>query len=326
MKILRIGDMHVRPSNLAEAHDLMEFVLQTAKDNMVNRIEILGDLMHNNAIIRLEVLDFWEHWLDKISYIFQTFVLVGNHDFLSHKESILNSLSIFKRIDNGMGNLTIVTNPVQIGMFLYLPYVHDNQEFIDSVKKFSDVKVLVCHQEFDGSQYDNGFYAPNGVKPEDIPVDIIISGHIHKQQIIANGKIDYPGSPMWNSAVDANEKKGIFIYEHDDNTGVILSRTMIPTNEIVMSIISLTWQEGEEAPEIPGHADVVVELIGSSDWIAKQKPLLKDIARIKSKITDKKKPQNRKTGNGLEDYLLNIYNTKMNKKELFDYAKELGIV
>ena len=50
--------------------------------------------------------------------------------------------------------------------------------------------VLVCHSEFSGSQFENGFYSPHGFNPDEIPFDTIISGHIHKEQIIAGGKVD----------------------------------------------------------------------------------------------------------------------------------------
>lgn len=325
MKILRVGDMHVQPKNMNEAEKIMQFVPQTASKYSVDRIEFLGDLNHFHGIIRLEVQEFWNYWLAELSSRYMVKVLVGNHDRLSNKDNVFNSLNVFKKIGTD-GSLKIFSQPAQEGIYLFVPYIHDNQEFINVVKSFPTAKVLVCHAEFDGSRYENGFYAPNGVKPEEIPIDIIISGHIHSSQIIANGKVDYPGTPTWNTNSDANEKKGIWLYEHDDISGKVLSRSLIPTDKIVTPIVGISWNEGDTEPELPRNAKVLLELIGSSDWITKQKVKFKDIASIKSTITDRKKIQNRKSGNGFSDFLLNICDTNMDREKLFKYAKELGIV
>lgn len=326
MKIIRVGDPHIRPSNVEEAEKLMEFILKTVKATKADRLEILGDLFHTHAVIRLEVLLFWNKWLEVFSDIVETVVLVGNHDMTGDYNSDAHSLSVFKRINSE--RLKIIDRPTQIGIFGYIQYIHGESAFTDAVRQLSSggSKVIVCHTEFSGSQYDNGFYAPHGFNPDTIPVSTVISGHIHKEQIIANGKIDYPGTPKWDTASDANERKGIWLYEHDPVTGQVLQRDLISTEKIVTPIVAFTWIEGQEEPKYPENAKVSIELVGSSDWISKKKVSLKGKVSISSKFTDKKEKINRKAGKSLENYISNMYHSNTNREELIAYAKEIGIV
>lgn len=341
MKILRVGDPHIRPSNIEEADRLMTFVKDIVVGGKVDRLEILGDLFHTHAVIRLEVLEFWNKWLEIFSSLVETIVLVGNHDQSGDYNSRSHALRPFKRMQSGIETsdsytkpkpgLRIIDSPVRIGIFLYAPYIHGESAFKDAVRGANDgpgAKILVCHQTFAGSQYDNGFYAPDGFNPDDLLeiFDLIISGHIHKEQVICNGRVDYPGTSKWDSASDANERKGIWLYEHDDITGKVLSRDMISTENVVTPIVSVVWNEGEEAPKLPENAKISLELVGSSAWIAKNKQGFKGKVSVKSKITDKEKSNLRKAGKGLEDFLLNVYSTNMNRNDLVQYARELKVV
>lgn len=326
IKILRVGDPHVRPSNLDESNRLLSFVRDSVKHHKIDRLEILGDLNHTHAIVRSEVIRFWDFWLEDLSNIVETVVLVGNHDMENSLDSEKNTLIPFKRIKND--NLKIIEKPTIINNFGYLPYIHNNEEFIQKSLELKEngAQILICHAEFDGSKYDNGFYAPHGVSVEKIPFGTVISGHIHTSQVLADGKIDYPGTPRWDSISDTNENKGIWVYVHDMETGRVLNKELLSTSHVCIPIISLLWKEGEEQPDIPSKSRVTVELIGSSDWVSKQKSLLKNRVSIKSKITDRINKIKRSKSNSLENFILNDFNTKMDKKALFSYAKEIGII
>lgn len=325
LKILRVGDPHIRPSNLVEAENLMAFILKLVKSAKIDRLEILGDLFHTHAVLRLEVVDFWNRWLESFSDIVETVVLVGNHDQTGDHHKGTHALEVFKRINSE--RLKIIDRPTVLGQFIYAPYIHSEGDFVAAVHGIDghETKTLVCHAEFSGSQYDNGFYAPHGFNPDNVKVAHIISGHIHKEQVIAGGRVDYPGTPKWDTASDANERKGVWLYEHDVN-GKVLSRDLISTDKVVTPIVSFTWVEGQDEPVIPEGAKVAVELVGSSDWITKKKAILKGKVSISSKFTDKKEKIERKAGNSLENFLTNIYSSNIENEKLLAFAKEIGIV
>lgn len=326
MKILRVGDPHVKVSNLDESEKLMAFICETAKNEKVDRIELLGDQFHTHAVLRLEVVQFWERWLDILSNDWETVVNEGNHDQSGDYGAEYSALTIFQRLNKP--KLHIITKPRIMGPIGYIPYMHDGERFINVANEMAqtEAKVLVCHQTIMGSKYESGIFAHDGIDSVKISEQIlhIISGHIHSQQEF--GRIDYPGTARWDSVSDANLRKGIWIYDHENATGRVLSKRFLSTETVCSPLYQFTYKEGEVEPVIPANARVSVELVGTSDWIAKEKVKFKGKASIKSRFTDSKKFENRKAGNGLEDFIVNIYVTAMDKSNLLKYAKELGIV
>jgi DNA repair exonuclease SbcCD nuclease subunit len=326
IKILYVGDVHVQVSNLDESERLLHFVNDTALEQKVDRIVILGDLFHTFALLRLEVIDFWKDWLDNLSEICETVVLVGNHDMGNsgnddHKTNALNVYTLMKK-----KNLRIVEHPQVHGPFGYISYIHDNEKFIQTANALTDqgAKVIIAHMEADGAQYENGYYSPNGVDLNRLKCDLIISGHIHSRQRF--GKLILPGIARWLTTSDANQERGLWLVEHDDKTGAILKEEFIDTSSVCSPIRAITWQEGEEAPKPWGDNDrVALELIGSSEWIIKQKVNLKGKCAFKTKITDTKKTEGRKPGRNLEDFIKNVF-TSTNKESLLRCAKELNLV
>lgn len=327
LKILRIGDPHIKPSNLAEAEKLMAFVYQTVLDVEPDRVEILGDLFHTHAVVRLEVLSFWNSWLDILSEKAEVIVLVGNHDLSGNGHPSVNALEVFTKFKKK--NLKIISHPAIYGNFAYMPYRANNELFIDESNGLAAAggKVLICHQTFDGSQYENGFYAPDGVEISRLNYDLIISGHIHKTQIIKAGNkiVMYPGTAKWDTASDANESKGIWLHIHDDSTGAITATRFMSTEHVVTPIVKLSYKEGEEKPTYPENANVTLELVGSSEWVTKQKKSLKGQVSISAKITDKK-TEKRNPGNNLPDFVNNLFVTNFNREKLLSYMKGLDLV
>lgn len=324
VKILRIGDPHAKVNNLGEMRDLVSFALETAKANGVNRIELLGDLYHTHAVLRLEVQEFWTWTLNLLSDSFETVVLVGNHDMSGNYSSKFSALSVFSLLEKR--NLKIIEKPTILGAIGYIPYMHDNGEFIATANELADLeaKVLVVHQTLQGSKYENGFYAADGADASKISEKItnIISGHIHSKQEF--GRIDYPGTARWDSVSDANQEKGIWIYTHDDSNGQVLGKQFISTENVCSPLHQLTFREGEVEPVIP-RGRVTLELVGSSEWVGKQKQKFKGKVGLKSKITDSKKLENRKAGTSFADFTTNIFVSTMDKEHLLKLAKEMGI-
>lgn len=330
MKRLVIGDPHTRPSNLEESHRVMEMAEALAKDHKVDRIEILGDLLHTHAVIRLEAQEFWTEWLFRLShadYPKDIVVLVGNHDLSGDHNSKSNALSVFTRMD--CHGLLIVEQPESRGIYAYSPYMHDPTNFLAQANLLSrhGAKVLVCHQTIAGAQYENSFYAPDGIDPNLIPFDLIFSGHIHKAQILKSGEktVIYPGTPLWSSASDINEDKGIWLYTHDDQ-GKLLNSEFFSTAKVCKPMIGISWTQGEEMPKLPeGEVNLHIELIGSSDWIKEQKERFQGKAAIKSRITDSR-PVRMKSGANFEHFFNNVFQTELDKAELLKFMRGEGLV
>lgn len=328
MNILRLGDPHAKVSNLEEMRQLILFVGTIAKEEKVDRIEILGDLFHTHAILRLEVINFWTWALDYLAQICETVVVEGNHDQSGDYSSNFSSLSVFALMNKK--NLIVVDKPRTIGVFAYVPYTHDNDKFISIVGSLADSgsKVLICHQTLQGSKYESGIYAPDGIPTEQWAERFIhvISGHIHSEQSFGN--IIYPGTARWDTFSDANRRKGIWLYSHGPD-GTIQSANFISTENVCSPIKSIEWRETDANSPIeqwPTNAKVTVELIGSSAWCATEKRKLQGKCSVKTKITDRSTTQSRKSGDNLENFISNLFVSTMDRTNLLKYAKELGLV
>ena len=332
MITLRIGDPHAKVSNLQEMEKLMHFVNEQIIPNKVDRVEILGDLFHTHAVLRLEVLEFWDAWIDVLTAHEQTqiIILVGNHDQSGDYADGAHALSVFKRIRKK--NLHIVDSPRNLGIIGYMPYVHSNDQFLEYARSLhsNGAKVLVSHTTYQGSKFESGIYAPDGVDPEQLPFDLLISGHIHSRQrfVTSRGQsVIYPGTSRWDSGSDANEPKGLWLVTHNDVSGSIESERFIDTSEVVTPIVSVEWKEGQAEPALPARAKAHVELVGSSVFVAEAKAKLKGRCTISTKITDRSKPSNRVAQANLGAFLETCtVGPNVDREALKKFMKELGLV
>lgn len=306
MKILRVGDPHVQVSNLKDSEALLDFVMSTAVDQNVDRIEFLGDMFHTHAVVRIEVVDFWRRKLWELCSEsgIEVFLLCGNHDQpgSKEKEQEMNALQTLK---NCHKLVKVIDSPIHddYANISYLPYFSDEEQLLEACQKiFEDGsgELLIAHQTFTGAQYENGFFSEEGIDPELIPHKAIISGHIHKSQQV--GKCFYPGTPKWDTMADANQPKGIWIFQHED-TGAVKSKEFFPTDHIVTPIKTYEVKEGEELPELNPEARNYVILEGKSAWISKIKKDLSKLANIKVKPTDRITKVNKDNSITLEKYL-----------------------
>jgi DNA repair exonuclease SbcCD nuclease subunit len=328
MKILRIGDPHVKISNLEESQKLMDWALSIALANDIKYVEFEGDQFHTHAVKRIEVEHFWKVNLEKISNNgIKSILLVGNHDRIGAKEnSNLHAMELF----SSLPNVTIVDSPINLtfpnGMVIsYVPYINDLNNFIKSANELYDQgshELLIAHQTFTGAKYENGFYSNESVDPELIKHNQIISGHIHTSQAI--GKCFYIGTPKWDTMSDANLNKGIWIHDHDE-TGKIIHSEFITSSSVAIPIYKLTINEGDPEPELVKNARNYLEFHGSSVWINTMKKKYKGKANIKALPTDRKLIiSNKDSLYSLQDFLTNnfIPTNGISKDEIKQYLEQ----
>jgi hypothetical protein len=170
-------------------------------------------------------------------------------------------------------------------------------------------------------------YAPDGIPTGEWSEKFthVISGHIHSEQLFGN--IIYPGTARWDTASDANKRKGICLYDHEEN-GKIRTSQFISTEGVCSPIKSVAFYEADVQPKVDwsDNTRMAVELVGSSVWCAQQKEILKGKCSISTKITDKKRVVTRSTGNSLEHFLKTLFVSTTDKESLLKMAKEYGIV
>jgi hypothetical protein len=289
-------------------------------------VEILGDLFDTHDIVRLRVLKFWQYWFTELSnQSFETRILVGNHDVTGEYSDPYSALHPFLSLEND--NFKIIHVPYLDGIYGYLPYIHSNDRFIEEANLLAanGARVLVSHPNYEGAVYDNGTPITSGVADSALDSRYLhlIGGHIHTELEI--GRVWYTGNPRWLTKSCSNKKKGIWICTHDDS-GKMTEKQFISTESVCTPIVSVVWKEGEDKPQIPENAKVDIELIGSSDWVTKEKLALKGVS-VSSKITDSKRNKERKSGSNLRDFILNHYKADVEKRtRILKYLGDLNLV
>jgi DNA repair exonuclease SbcCD nuclease subunit len=261
MKLLYVGDMHVTPSKLDECNRLIQLIDATATAKGVDLIVLLGDQFHTHSVIHLSVLSFWQSALRTLAKTTPVAVIVGNHDRSGDESDTANAMMTL------LGPRThIVDGPTVFENLLVMcPYYDRPEHLVNGAALYPDVPVLVCHQTFQGSTYENGFYAKDGLDPNLIPQKLIISGHIHTPQSF--DKVWYPGSPRWQSISDANVQRAIWYVEHAAD-GSIIDKQAIPTNTVCRAIYSFEDREG--TPMVLPEGDdvsILVDVYGTPKYV-----------------------------------------------------------
>jgi len=289
-RVLYVGDPHAKISNLEEAKKLILFIYDTAEKEQVNYVCFLGDLFHNHAVLRLEIIHFWTWaFLEAIKRKIKVIALTGNHDKPgSIEKEHMSALNVYKYWNSEY--LTIVDEPQIIENIAFIPYYHDEAEVVAHAQNLFNQGANQCailHQTMEASKYENGFYAQDAMDSALFPQLQLIVGHIHSMQEF--GKTWHPGTPKWDTMSDANKQKGIWVAEHNsDGSYNQKNRKFFSTHEVCQPIKTFTMTEAALSiiPPMDSKDRNHITLVGSSDWIKKIKKKIGNLASVKSKPTD----------------------------------------
>jgi DNA repair exonuclease SbcCD nuclease subunit len=274
MKVLAIGDMHVKKDNLEESARLTDWIYSLAKEKDPDFIVFLGDQYDTMGIVRVEVIDFWTRAYNKLSE-YPVISLIGNHD--------LNSEATASSMVSHHKATTVVKNTLMYsGNIGFMSFIRDNSQFEKAAMDLYNkgARLIFCHAEFNGAQFESGAYAPHGIDANLFPKDLkFVSGHFHKKQ--AFGNIQYLGTPRHLTRSDINEIKGVHII--DTNT---LNMEFIATPQSVcqpFTFISINSEEDlKNIPtDISDFNKVYIDIKGTDELIKKAKKIVPIGAKIR---------------------------------------------
>jgi DNA repair exonuclease SbcCD nuclease subunit len=250
-------------NNLKDSQSLLDLIYETAKTRDVQSVVFTGDLTNEHGVLRLEVANLIKNNVKRLSEIATVAILVGNHDGSSPHSIEVNSL---RMVLEGMSNVLIFDKPDLYYNFYMLPFTASNDQFVQWCNVYPD-KMILCHQTFDGAQYENGFYAVGGVDQNLIRNPLIIGGHIHK--FSSFGRVTYVGSPRALNANEYNESKYIWIF--DDEKQEFLDK--VKTDHYVKCFYKVELNEGDDLVPIEGlykvkpNDSVAVYINGSQEYV-----------------------------------------------------------
>jgi DNA repair exonuclease SbcCD nuclease subunit len=198
VNVLFIGDPHFKLKNVEIIPLFISNIENIINQNKIDFIVVAGDLLDNHDRVDVEPLNLAIDFLNKLSEKFNTFVIVGNHDYKNNQQFLsdhhwMNSFKKWK-------NITIVDDIKTFSLnnleFLFVPYVPPGR-FIEAIntkiKDLKNFKGVFAHQEF----YKCKMGAIESIEGDKWSIDYptVVSGHIHNKQWVQDN-IYYPGSAL----------------------------------------------------------------------------------------------------------------------------------
>lgn len=211
-KVLAIGDPHFKVKNSRDTNLLTENVVRVIKEKDPDLVVILGDILDRHELIHQDPLKRITIFLEKITTLKPTILLVGNHDRPNN--------SIFLTDDhpfhafNKWNNLTVVDKPLfkkyKNFSFTFVPYVEPGR-FIEALnlleEKWESSTAIFAHQEIKDVKMGHFVSTKGDNWPSSYP--LLISGHIHEYSKTNN--VIYVGTP-YQQAFDESPDKAISLF------------------------------------------------------------------------------------------------------------------
>jgi DNA repair exonuclease SbcCD nuclease subunit len=342
MKPLLVGDLHAQLSNLEDTELLGNFIVETIKVDKVDSVIFTGDIYHNHAVLRQEIIKVVQELMHKISDAVmpgRVYVVVGNHDGMSPTDATINS------VRQTLGHIVDVVDvdAVEDGDFTMVGFESTQEKFLKKLEGTDPKNILICHQTFDGAKYENGFYAPGGLDQSLVPQSVVLAGHIHSNQTV--GKINYLGTPRavtFGEARDLNDgsypRKGIYVIETVDP----LTLKFLETPKTIKRYYTLSITEGQENLPLThvqvateGNSELRINVTGSQDFYdrmcqeyasaAKKIQFVPNIVRhIESSLESAKSLDGFSIETALHEYVFKVNNdTDENKEKVWLHLQGL---
>ncbi len=281
MKLLFVGDPHVERKDRADAQALVDYVFDVAHKHQAV-VLLSGDLYHTHGVIDADVQYFWYNAFDRFRQAnIPVIALKGNHDEPAHGDS--DASSLVTHIEQAQ---MVIWQPYRRNGILFCPYT-DAETLYKWSAEATDCMTLICHGTFDGSRYENGFFAGDAMDQNRIIQPHIISGHIHTPQ--AFGKVVYPGAPRWRTLSDANTARAIWLFEFDALGNPLRSSgfdTGLCCRQIVHLIDTFDDPIDPVALNPLPKNEYRIDIKGSEAFIQARKPVFAGWAKVRTIRTD----------------------------------------
>ena len=179
-------------------------------------IVIAGDLLHTHERLHTTVLNKAHDFVDAMRNITTTYILVGNHDYISNTQFLTDShwMNSMKKWDNVVIVDRVMHQNINGQSFIFIPYVYPGR-FVEALQTFGDDSVwksadcIFAHQEFQGCKM-GAIVSVDGDKWS-LNHPLVVSGHIHSRQQ-PQENIYYSGTPLQH-AFGESEKNVVAYFE-----------------------------------------------------------------------------------------------------------------
>jgi DNA repair exonuclease SbcCD nuclease subunit len=212
MKVLCIGDQHIKLDNISEFEKILSHLSIFLKTHPVDFIISMGDLLHTHE--RLHILPFNKaiEYIELLSSFAKTFILIGNHDYINCSQFLTKNhwLGCLRHFPN----VVVVDTPLVYNNVAMCPFVPDGKfvKALDTIDKWKESKCVFGHQMLNGCSMNSRTIF--GVEEWKREYPFLVCGHIHEKQRLEN--IYYVGS-LYQENFGESIDKTISILEFDES-------------------------------------------------------------------------------------------------------------
>ncbi len=233
--ILVIGDPHFKTDNITDVEVFIEKITELAIKKNPDIIVMLGDLLHEHERIHTVPLNLALKFINKLRSITKTYLLVGNHDMVSHLQFLNNNhwMNALKEWDNVTVVDTVISEIILNEQIIFVPYVPPGrfEEALNNLTcDWKNASCIFAHQEFYGCKM-GAIISEIGDK-WDTKYPHIISGHIHSKQR-PQENIYYTGSAMQNAFGESEENIIAYVKLENKNYEVEEIDLGLPRKKII---------------------------------------------------------------------------------------------
>lgn len=332
MRVLFCGDKHLKISRFDLATRFLSWLNKTIEEQRPDLYVALGDDMDTHAVVRSELLSELRYHFDYVlSLGIPVVYVVGNHDCFKPNDIKYHALKSMVGLHK---DLHVIDSVTDLYGMTFVPYTHDPIKFPTKTRE-----ICVAHQTFKGADYGD-IITKDGVDALSLQeATLVISGHIHKRQILDTGRVRvlYPGSPFSQSASDIDQVKGVSLIETDTHQEKFIPCPLpmwknmsfelggdLSIDVIHEQLLARLNDIDSWVIEIKGPKTEITSYIGS----LKYKNIIKNKnVKLKTIFTDKAKKQirlNERTVESVIDkYIDSVYSGSLDKAQLKLRAKAL---
>jgi predicted phosphodiesterase len=310
MSILVIGDLHAKHQDLRSMADLLGFISKESHNHTAT--VLMGDIFHDHGITRADV--FKAMW-DFVGSCKNVIIVTGNHDILS--DNLHSSLYPFKEICKVVSSKEIIELEGQ--KFGVVPFIRDQQVFESECSSLNGlVETIFCHQEFNGAQFENGFFSKHGAKT-DCFNGMFVSGHIHMPYNFEN-KVLYVGACRWIHSSDKDQDR--FVWKMYLSNGKISKTEKISVRDLCPAFVSLVFREDgklEQEKQVKSSDKIFAEYMGSDPAVVKD--IKKKYKNITIKTIAPTKKKNKHSVSESKGFFVSLKEV-VNRRDLGDSEKD----
>ncbi len=241
-KIAHISDTHIKNLKYhTEYREVFSKLYEHLEEEKVDYIIHCGDIAHSKTNISPEFVKMCSEFLNGLSSIAPTYIILGNHDGNLKNSSREDAITpIVEALDNP--NLRLLKNSGEVKindeLCLNVLSVFDRDNWRDPSDD-SLINIGLYHGSISNCRTDTNWVMENG--ENDISIfdkfDYGFLGDIHKtnQALDDAGKIRYPGSTVQQNFGETDDK-GFLIWEIEDKETFTVKHIVIPNPKPFVTI------------------------------------------------------------------------------------------